>query len=148
MYADYVDYWRRAPSSANALPDEVKYSRLAEKTEHVVFSGSLTKLDPKAPKDYDGEWKKNTRIVKGDLKAEVLKMKQSSGRKDIVLFGGAAMAASFMELGLVDECRFLVNQIVLGGGKSPFRNVAKRSLKLLASKTYKSGVVLLHYKMT
>jgi|SRR5688572_4870082 len=145
MYPDYADYWRRALSDPKALPDEKEYSRLAGKTEHIVFSNSLTKVDPKAPEDYHGEWRKNTRIVKGDVKTEVLKLKQSSG-KDIVLFGGASMASSFIELALIDEYRLFVNQIILGGGKSFFQKVKRRPLKLISSKTYKSGVVLLHYK--
>ena len=146
MYPEYVDYWRRALSDPKAQPNEVKYSKLAGKIDHIVFSNSLTKVDPKAPDDYHGEWRKNTRIVKGDVKTEVLKLKQSSSGKDIVLYGGASMASSFIELGLVDEYRLSVNQIILGGGKSLFQKVTKHPLKLIDSKTYKSGVVLLHYK--
>ena len=146
MYPVYADYWRRMLSDPKARPDEVKYSKLASKIEHIVFSNSLTKVDPKAPDDYNGEWRKNTRIVKGDVKAEVLKLKQSAGGKGIVLWGGASMASSFIELGLVDEYRLSLNQIILGGGKSLFQNVTKHSLKLIGSKTHKSGVVLLRYK--
>jgi dihydrofolate reductase len=146
MYADYADYWRRALSDPKAGPNEVKYSKFAGKTEHIVFSNSLTRVDPKAPDDYQGDWRKNTRIVKGDVKAEVLKLKQSSAGKGIVLWGGASMASSCIELGLVDEYRLWVNQIILGGGKSLFQKVTKHSLKLIDSKTHKSGVVLLHYK--
>ena len=146
MYPGYVDYWRGVLSDPKARPDEVKYSRLAGKIEHIVFSNSLTKIDPKAPDDYDGEWRKNTRIVKGDVKTEVLKLKQSSSGKDIVLWGGASMASSFIELGLIDEYQLSVNQIILGGGKSLFQKVTKHSLKLIGSKTHKSGVVLLRYK--
>ncbi|HET6542392.1 MAG TPA: dihydrofolate reductase family protein, partial [Chryseolinea sp.] len=145
MYAEYADYWRRALSDPKARPDEVKYSKLAGKIEHIVFSNSLTKIDPKAPDDYNGEWRKNTRIVKGDVKTEVLKLKKSSG-KDIVLWGGASMASSFIEMGLIDEYRLSVNQIILGGGKSLFQKGTKHALKLIGSKTYKSGVVLLRYK--
>jgi len=145
MYAEYADYWRRALSDPKARPDEVKYSKLAGKIEHIVFSNSLTKIDPKAPDDYNGEWRKNTRIVKGDVKTEVLKLKQSSG-KDLVLWGGASMASSFIEMGLIDEYRLSVNQIILGGGKSLFQKGTKHALKLVGSKTYKSGVVLLRYK--
>ena len=145
MYPGYADYWRRILSDPKARPNEVKYSTLAGKIEHIVFSSSTTKIDPKAPEDYHGEWRKNTRIVKGDVKTEVLKLKQSKG-KDIVLWGGASMASSLIELGLIDEYRLSVNQIILGGGKSLFQKVTKHPLKLVASKTHKSGVVLLHYK--
>lgn len=146
MYPDYADYWRRVLSDPKARPNEVRYSELAEKTEHIVFSNALTKIDPRASDDYSGGWKKNTRIVKGDVRTEVLKIKQAATGKDIVLYGGASMASSFIELGLVDEYRLSVNQIILGGGKSLFQKVTKHSLKLIGSKTYKSGVVLLHYK--
>lgn len=146
MYPGYAEYWRRVLTVPKAPANEVKYSRLAGKTEHIVFSNSLTTVDPKAPADYNGEWRKNTRIVKGDVKTEVLKLKQSSNGKDIVLYGGASMASSFIELGLVDEYQVWVNQIILGGGKSLFQKVTKHPLKLIGSKTHKSGVVLLRYK--
>src|SRR5688572_6881523 len=146
MYPEYAAYWRRVLTDPKAQPNEVQYSRLAGKIDHIVFSNSLTKVDPNAPDDYHGEWRKNTRIVKGDVKTEVLKLKQSNSGKDIVLYGGASMASSFIELGLVDEYRLSVNQIILGGGKSLFQKVTKHPLKLIGSKTYKSGVVLLQYK--
>ena len=146
MYPGYADYWRRVLSDPQAQPNEVQYSKLAGKTEHIVFSKTLTKIDPKAPGDYNGEWKKNTRIVKGDVKTEVPKLKHSGSGKDIVLYGGASMASSFIELGLVDEYQLWVNQIILGGGKSLFQKVTKHPLKLIGSKTHKSGVVLLRYK--
>ena len=146
MYPGYVDYWRGVLSDPKARPDEVKYSKLASKIEHIVFSNRLTKIDPNSPDDYQGDWRKNIRIVKGDVKTEVLKLKQSSSDKGIVLWGGASMASSLIELGLIDEYRLSVNQIILGGGKTPFHKGAKHSLNLIGSKTYKSGVVLLHYK--
>ena len=146
MYPGYVDYWRGVLSDPKARPDEVKYSKLASKIEHIVFSNKLIKIDPNAPDDYQGDWRKNTRIVKGDVKTEVLKLKQSSGDKGIVLWGGASLASSLIELGLIDEYRLSVNQIILGGGKTLFHKGAKHSLNLIGSKTYKSGVVLLHYK--
>jgi dihydrofolate reductase len=146
MYPGYAEYWRRALSDPKAPPNEVKYSRLASKIEHIVFSNSLTKIDPKAPDDYNGDWRKNTRIVKGDVKTEVMKLKQSNSGKDIVLYGGASMASSFIELGLVDQYQIWVNQTILGGGKSPFQKVTKHPLQLTDSKTYKSGVVFLRYK--
>lgn len=146
MYPEYADYWRRVLSDPKSRPNEVKYSKLAGKIEHIVFSNSLTKVDPKAPEDYHGEWRMNTRIVKGDVKTEVLKLKQSSSGKGIVLWGGASMASSLIELGLIDEYRLTINQIILGGGKSLFQNIPKHLLKLIGSKTYRSGGVLLHYK--
>ena len=41
MYPGYVDYWRGVLSDPKAQPDEVKYSKLASKIEHIVFSNRL-----------------------------------------------------------------------------------------------------------
>jgi dihydrofolate reductase len=51
-----------------------------------------------------------------------------------------------MNLGLIDEYKLTVHPIILGGGISVFTdNTTKSTLKLLDSKTLKSGVVTLHY---
>jgi dihydrofolate reductase len=67
--------------------------------------------------------------------------------KDIVLLGGADIASTFMKLGLIDECRILVNPVVLGSGKPLFLDIKDRiHLKLLKTKMFNSGVVILYYQ--
>jgi dihydrofolate reductase len=57
-------------------------------------------------------------------------MKQQPG-KDMVVLGGATLVSSLMNLGLIDELRLMVNPLVLGGGKTLFKDVKERhSLKL------------------
>jgi dihydrofolate reductase len=58
----------------------------------------------------------------------------------------AALYQLFVQLGLIDDYRIFVNPIILGSGKPLFKNLAERmTLKLIETKTFKSGVVLLHY---
>ena len=65
----------------------------------------------------------------------------------MIVWGGASFASSLIGLGLVDEYRLLVNPVMLGKGKPLFRSIDdRRRLKLAETKTFKSGVVLLHYK--
>jgi len=91
------------------------------------------------------EWK-NTRLVKENISEEILKMKQQPG-KNIVVVGGAGIAQTFMKLGLIDEYRIIVHPVILGKGKSLFKDIKDRiNLKLLETKKFNSGSVGLSYR--
>jgi dihydrofolate reductase len=52
-----------------------------------------------------------------------------------------------MDLGLIDEYQLLVHPIVLGSGKRLFRDGSNTTaLRLVETKTFSSGVVLLSYQ--
>jgi dihydrofolate reductase len=53
---------------------------------------------------------------------EIQRMKQQPG-KDMVVWGGATLVSSLMNLGLIDELRLMINPLVLGGGKALFKDV-------------------------
>ena len=64
----------------------------------------------------------------------------------MLILGGAGLVSTFMNLGLIDEYHLVVNPVVLGGGKRLFKDVKeRRKLKLIGTKTFKSGKVVLHY---
>jgi dihydrofolate reductase len=89
---------------------------------------------------------KNTRIVRTDLHDEMLKLKQEQG-KDI-LAGGVDIPSQLIKLGLVDEYRFVVQPILAGEGRRLLEGVSlqeRLQLKLVESKTFKSGCVALRY---
>ncbi|MGB6828855.1 MAG: dihydrofolate reductase family protein, partial [Terracidiphilus sp.] len=72
--------------------------------------------------------------------------KQEQG-KDI-LVGGVDIPSQLIELGLVDEVRFVVGPIVAGEGRRLLQGVSlpqKLQLKLVESKIFKSGSVALRY---
>ena len=105
------------------------------KFKEYVFSTTLDKV------------KKGSTIIKGDIITEVEKIKNEKG-KDIWLFGGASLATSLMNLGLVNELSLAVYPILLGGGKPLFNNVKHRiRLKLVDAKSYASGLVSLTYNI-
>ena len=61
--------------------------------------------------------------------------------------GGIDLAASFLEQGLLDELRIILTPILLGAGKTVFDAIKKRCpLKLLSTKSFKSGNVILIYE--
>jgi len=101
----------------------------------VVFSRLLDKPEGK-----------NTRIVRTNLQEEVLKLKQEQG-KDIFT-GGVTLSSQLVELGLIDEYRIVVHPIVIGKGRPLFEGInlqEKLQLKLVDSKVFKSGAVVLRY---
>jgi dihydrofolate reductase len=92
--------------------------------------------------------KKDSVLVKDEIKNQVMKIKNEKG-KDIWLFGGATLTASLMDLGLVDELWLAIHPILLGSGKPLFSNIKQRiKLKLLDSKTYSTGLVSVAYRLT
>lgn len=100
-----------------------------------VFSNTLTEI----PEGYE--------LVSGDIVTAINNLRQSKG-KDIWLFGGAALTASLMIAGLVDEIHLAVHPILLGKGKPLFSGVKERvKLELTSSKTYGTGLVFLTYTL-
>jgi dihydrofolate reductase len=88
---------------------------------------------------------KNSYLIKGDVAAEVRKLKQQSG-KDILVAGSAELVRTLMHHNLVDEYRLMVHPIVLGAGKRLFNNEnERRRLKLKEARTFRSGIVLFVY---
>ncbi|BBH20930.1 hypothetical protein Back11_22750 [Paenibacillus baekrokdamisoli] len=90
------------------------------------------------------EWN-NSELIKGDIAEEVSKLKQQPG-KDILVFGSCSLVHTLMELDLIDEYRLMVFPVVLGSGKRLFgEGLDKKTLKLVETKTFSSGVVVLTY---
>ncbi len=90
------------------------------------------------------EWN-NSHLVKGDLAAEVSKLKQQPGH-DIVIHGSPTLIRSLLPHDLIDEYRLLVYPIVLGRGKRLFDEASQAKLKLVESETFSKGVVKLVYR--
>jgi len=126
----FEDYWPTASTREEIIADKLNAM------PKVVFS--------KAPEVSWGKWD-NARPAKGTLAEEIDRLRHQSG-KDMVMFGGAALAQSSMELGLIDEFKLVVSPIILGSGKPLFRRMKDRvDLKLADTRTFKSGAVLLSY---
>jgi dihydrofolate reductase len=86
----------------------------------------------------------NTRLISDTQ--DVRALKQQPG-KDIAILASSDLTVNLLQMGLVDELRIMVSPLVLGAGKSVFKNAGNRvSLKLLRSRPFDSGNVLLYYQ--
>jgi dihydrofolate reductase len=135
LYQGFASYWPTAPTTnPNLSKSEIKFSSWIEQAHKVVFSTTLDKA----------EWN-NTRLVRGDMASEVMRLKQQPG-KDMVVFGGARIAQQFVRQDLVDEYGLVVNPVILGQGLPLFKDVpAQRNLKLASCNAFKDGTVALRY---
>ena len=124
-YEGMARYWpTQSGEVANTMNSVPKY----------VFSRTLGKVD----------WR-NSRLVKGNPAAEVVKLKHAEG-PDLFIFGSASLSASLIAAGLVDEYRLGVAPVLLGRGNPLFRAIPRMSkLRLLEAKSLEGGCVILRY---
>ena len=134
-YQLMVPYWPDVLKNRSETKADTEFARAFVSLNKVVFSRSL-----------DSAEDKDTRIVRTNLREEILKLKQEQGKN--ILVGGVDIPSQLMELGLIDEYLFVVGPIVAGAGRRLFEGVnlaGKLQLKLVESKFFKSGCVALHY---
>jgi dihydrofolate reductase len=136
-YQDFITYWPTTDTTGTTLD-----SKIAGQINHatkLVFSKSLDKVEW-------GQWN-NARLVKANIAEEIANLKSQPG-KNLLLYGGADIASTFMQLGLVDEYRLRIHPVVLGGGKPLFKGIETGfNLKLVKTKPYNNGAVLLDCRL-
>ena len=89
------------------------------------------------------EW--NATLIQGDVADEVSKLKQQPGQ-DILICGSADLVHTLMQHDLIDEFRLMLFPVILGSGKRLFRDgIDTTALRLVDTKTFSSGVVVLSY---
>jgi dihydrofolate reductase len=134
-YQLMVPYWPEVAKDPSNTKADLEFARAFDSVNKLVFSRSL-----------DSAEDKNTRIVRADLRDEMLKLKQEPG-KDI-LVGGVSLPSRLIELGLVDEYRVVVAPILAGEGRRLLEGVSlpeKLQLTLVESRPFPSGSVALRY---
>jgi dihydrofolate reductase len=128
-YEMFAAYWPSQTNNEFGIADKLNGER------KFVVSNSLEKA----------EWNNST-LIRGKVVEKIRKLKQQPGG-DIRLVGSATLAQSLMQTNLVDEYWLLVHPIVRGRGKRLFKQgMEPVSLKLVETKSFSSGVVLLRYR--
>ena len=137
-YQLMVPYWPDVAKNASETKASIEFARAFDSINKIVFSRSL-----------DSAEDRNTRIVRGGLRDEILKLKQERGKN--ILVGGVDIPSQLIELGLVDEFLFVVQPILAGEGRRLLEGVSlqeRLQLKLVESKILKSGCIALRYFRT
>jgi dihydrofolate reductase len=134
-YQLMVPYWPEVAKEPSATKADKEFARAFDSINKIVFSRSLDRVEDK-----------NTRVVRANLRDEMLKLKEEQGKN--ILVGGVDIPSQLMQLGLVDEFRFVVWPAIVGEGRRFLEGVSlpeKLQLKLVESKAFKSGSIALRY---
>jgi len=134
-YQLMVPFWPEVAKSRSMSKTSNEFADAFVSINKIVFSRTLDSVEDE-----------NTRIVRTDLRDEILKLKQEQGKN--ILVGCVSIPSQLIELGLVDEYRFVVGPIVAGEGRRLLEGVSlpqSLHLKLVESKIFRSGCVALRY---
>ncbi|TAN23308.1 MAG: dihydrofolate reductase [Acidobacteria bacterium] len=134
-YELMVPYWPDIARTHSESQAENDFADAFDAARKAVFSRSLSAI-----KD------KNTRLLRGNLRDEMAALKQEPGSG--ILVGGVSLPSQLIELGLVDEFRFVVAPVLAGGGRRLLDGASlpqTMKLRLVESKPLRSGCVALHY---
>ena len=135
-YQLMIPYWPEVARNHSEDKATNEFARVFDSLDMIVFSRTLSHIEGS-----------NRRLVRGNLAEEVLKLKEQPG-KDITV-GSLSLASQLSGRGLIDEYHFVVHPVVAGKGPRLFDAVKPQErllLDFIGSKTFKSGVVALHYR--
>jgi len=125
--------WEDAETAPSGV-EELEFARIWKAIPKVVFSTTLEHVQG------------NARLAGDDVAGEVARLKEAPG-DGVISVGGAGLAATLIELDLIDEYRLMVRPVVLGGGSPYFPPLNREiELELLETRMFGSRVVYLRYR--
>ena len=131
-YENFAAYWPNASEEEQVIAVPLN--------TRPKFVASTTLTEPL-------EWENST-LLEGDVAEAVTALKQEDGG-DLHVVGSTKLVQTLIEHDLVDEFRFMIDPLVVGGGKRIWPDDgARRPLRLVDSKLTTTGAVLAKYAPT
>jgi dihydrofolate reductase len=130
-YKLFVDFWPEATVEEQVVAEQLN------SIPKIVFSKTLKK----APW---GKWPE-AKVLADDAVTVVTGLKKQEG-KDMVLWGSISLAQDLMKANLIDEYQLRIVPVLLGSGSLLFTKTGVIDLTLTTSKSYPSGLLLVHYR--
>ena len=127
-------YWPTVVTNPTGNKPTDDFAVLIDNISKIVFSRTLENV----------VWR-NTTLKKEVVKEEILELKRQADKN--ILVGSPSLIVALAQLKLIDEFQLGVQPIVLGSGLTLFKNIRDRvNLKLLKTKTFACGAVMLYYE--
>lgn len=128
-YQEFASYWPHH--------DDADGAEFMNGVAKYVVSTTLDNVD---------EWQSSNLLDGNNFVAEITRLKQQPG-KEISVVGSAKLVQSLLRENLLDELSLLVHPIVVGSGKRLLAgDIGPKPLRLVASKTFSTGVLHLIYQ--
>ena len=127
------------------MMEQYRGPRRAELGEYADMMNGYPKFVVSTTLEEPLEWN-NSSLIKDNVAEEVSRLKQQPD-KDILIFGSGDLVNTLMQHDLIDEYRLMVFPVVVGSGKRLFRDGSDtKALRLVETKSFSSGVVVLSYQ--
>lgn len=127
---------RRYEFFAAAFPHQTgKYGERINEIRKYVFSNTLKQAD----------WS-NSHIISGDVVAQAAQLKQQDGQ-DLVIYGHGLLGQTLLKQNLLDELKLWIHPLFVGRGQLLFQEGEEKKLKLVATRTLGTGIVVLTYQV-
>jgi dihydrofolate reductase len=131
VYELMEEFWPTADQDPSTPATMAEFARIWRRMPKLVFSRTLESAGPNA-------------IVVRDVVAEEIEALKAEDGGDLSV-GGAELGAAFLEKGLMDEVWVYVHPVVIGAGKPLFAPGSHVDLRLVETRAFGNGVVLLRY---
>ncbi|HEU0109538.1 MAG TPA: dihydrofolate reductase family protein [Flavisolibacter sp.] len=129
-----MQFWQtllKNPSGEKSMDD---FAKAIDKVPKIVFSNTLKNTD----------WN-SAKLADQPIEETVKELKQEPGRD--ILIGSRSLILQLMKLNMIDEYQLCVHPVIEGKGLPLFENVNHRTiLKLMNTKTFSGGAVILYYQ--
>ena len=131
-----MEYWKSVVENPTGNKATDDFAFAIDDIKKIVYSRTLKSVD----------WK-NTELKSEIIQEEILELKQEAGRD--IFVGSPSLIVALGNLGLVDEYQLGLHPTVVGSGLQLFKNINDRiDLKLLKTKLFECGAVVLYYEST
>jgi len=129
-----MQFWQTLIKNPSGEKSMYGFAMVIDKIPKIVFSHTLKNT----------EWD-SAELSNKSLEEMVSDLKKQPGRD--ILVGSRSLIIQLMKLNLIAEYQLCVHPVVAGNGLPLFENINDRTiLKLIKTKTFSSGAIILYYE--
>ena len=129
-------YWPIQSDCPSFPREDIAFAEMMNSHTKLVFSTSIRRA----------HWR-NSRILRGDVASEIIKLKKLEG-KNMIIYGSGKLVKTLSSLNLIDEYLLWIHPVLIGEGVSLFKENIKKNFSFVDGRTFDSGVVALRYRIT